>query len=308
MSAVTMATDYWRGPEGIRRRVEMLGEDFCFNVVNNALQAYGRVNEIAGWIWVGSMDERQCDYCYSRTGNFYRQGMFLPRLPAHAGCRCEWQLMSSEEEPIVYAAKLDLRVIPVEKRPNLIKVYIRTISARQGQQVNREVISLEETTIGKTKIQAINNPQAEYKQILLNTVEKIPIEHLEGIPNIRLVSRGEDNHISGVINNETREITVYDGYVEFDKTVYHEVGHNLYQNLISDSAKQEWNEMWQVAAENTRTMKSYDLPSDYATVNPDEGFAESYAFISKYQSYKGKGGVPIVAKNIYDWFEKEVFP
>lgn len=88
-----MSSDYWRSPEGIRRRVEMLSEDFTFRVTNNALQAYGKKNDVAGWIWVGSMDEYACDYCFSQMGRFYRLGQFLPSLPAHANCRCEWELV-----------------------------------------------------------------------------------------------------------------------------------------------------------------------------------------------------------------------
>jgi len=85
--------DYWKSPEGIRRRVDMLGEDFTFRVVNNSLQVYGKKNEASGFEWVGSIDEHTCNYCDSQIGRQYRLGQFLPRLPAHAGCRCEWRLI-----------------------------------------------------------------------------------------------------------------------------------------------------------------------------------------------------------------------
>ena len=71
----------------------MLTEDFSYNVVNNALQVYGRKNEVEGFEWVGSMDERTCNYCDGQIGRFYRLGQFLPRLPAHNLCRCEWRLV-----------------------------------------------------------------------------------------------------------------------------------------------------------------------------------------------------------------------
>ena len=89
-------SEYWKSPAGIEKRVEMLGEDFTFRVVNNSLQAYGRVNDVRGFIWVGSLDERTCDYCASQTGRFYRLGQFMPSLPAHNNCRCCWVLQPRE--------------------------------------------------------------------------------------------------------------------------------------------------------------------------------------------------------------------
>ena len=97
MTSLLEATgDYWVSPEGLKRRLEYLGEDFCYNVINNALQAYGRKNEVSGWEWIGSMDERTCTYCDSQMGRFYRLGQFLPRLPSHVNCRCEWRLIKKE--------------------------------------------------------------------------------------------------------------------------------------------------------------------------------------------------------------------
>ena len=88
-------SEYWKSPAGITRRVEMLGEDFTYRLVNNALQVYGQTNKVKGWRWEGSIDERTCDYCYSKImeDRLYRLGQFLPSLPAHAGCRCGWILI-----------------------------------------------------------------------------------------------------------------------------------------------------------------------------------------------------------------------
>ena len=74
---------------------DMLGEDFTYRLVNNALQVYGQANKVKGWRWEGSIDERTCDYCYSHImeDRLYRLGQFLPSLPAHAGCRCGWILI-----------------------------------------------------------------------------------------------------------------------------------------------------------------------------------------------------------------------
>jgi len=84
---------YWRSPAGIKRRKEMFGEQFTFQFVNNALQAYGRKNEVAGFEWVGTLDERTCNICDGQIGRQYTIGQFLPQLPAHVGCRCEWRVI-----------------------------------------------------------------------------------------------------------------------------------------------------------------------------------------------------------------------
>lgn len=86
-------SEYWKSPKGIRKRIEMIGEGFTFQLVNNALQAYGTVNNVKGFEWVGSLDELTCPYCATQIGRYYRVGQFLPSLPAHLNCRCEWRLI-----------------------------------------------------------------------------------------------------------------------------------------------------------------------------------------------------------------------
>jgi len=86
-------SEYWKSPEGLQRRIHMIGEGFTFQIVNNALQAYGARNRVRGFEWIGSLDERTCDYCDSQIGRQYNLGQFLPSLPAHVGCRCEWRLI-----------------------------------------------------------------------------------------------------------------------------------------------------------------------------------------------------------------------
>lgn len=90
-------SDYWKSPEGIQRRVDMLGQDFCWRVVNNALQVYGRKNDVKGWLGIEGPSEH-CEYCLAHIiGHFFRLGQFLPRLPAHNYCTCEWELVPREE-------------------------------------------------------------------------------------------------------------------------------------------------------------------------------------------------------------------
>lgn len=85
---------YWVSPEGLQKRLAMLGEDFCYNVVNNSLQVYGRKNEVAGWVGIPG-NAKHCDYCLDHIiDHFFRLGQFLPRLPAHGHCVCTWRMIS----------------------------------------------------------------------------------------------------------------------------------------------------------------------------------------------------------------------
>jgi len=89
--------EYWKSAAGLKRRVEMLGANFHYNIINNALQAYGGDPEIWGWLGIPGMTEH-CEYCLAHIiGHYFRKGMFLPSLPAHFGCSCTFQLIRKDE-------------------------------------------------------------------------------------------------------------------------------------------------------------------------------------------------------------------
>jgi len=93
-----MNDSYWTSPEGLAKRITMFSYDFTFGIHNSSLQVYGRNEDVAGFEWEGSMDERTCDYCDGQMGRFYRLGQFLPSLPAHPNCRCSWRLVPKTEK------------------------------------------------------------------------------------------------------------------------------------------------------------------------------------------------------------------
>jgi len=228
-------SEYWKSPEGIRRRTEMLGEDFTFNTVN-ALQAYGRVNEVAGWRWIGSVDERQCGFCYDQTGRFYRQGMFLPRLPAHAGCRCEWELV-----PIDYEEPIEINYPTYIIDPN--------IGAK------KEVTKILNQTLQKLPKNQIKN------------IKEINI-------HAKLGSFKWNNHTNEIAGQYRIKDTAIDVHVTIlrdeertQRYLYHEIGHHVYYTVLEEK-KDLWNSFWK---ENRETM-----PTDYAYSNSSEGFAECY--------------------------------
>ena len=97
-------SEYWRSPEGIMRRIEMLSQSFTYQIVNNSLMFYGYSAGITRVRWVTRGDERVCPICGPLEGRIYRKGQFLPPLPAHAGCRCGWELLFDPERIIPYVA------------------------------------------------------------------------------------------------------------------------------------------------------------------------------------------------------------
>jgi len=296
-----MSTDYWKSPEGIERRVEMLGEDFCFRTVNNALQAYGRANDVLGWYWIGSIDERTCNYCDSQMGRFYRIGQFLPILPSHAGCRCEWELVPREyEEPVSY--RVDPRSVPEQDRPKTIKDFYRNrVWEREWR--TRSVTNLEQGIKGETMINLYNDPLTDYygknpRQQFLNAVGKIPSTHMQGIKEIRLVPMGDvPGGTSGYYDHGERTITIFDKALGIESTVNHEVGHNIRSHLMTKEQQSEWVNVWNRAKQDT-SRGDLMLPSNLAEEREDEGFAECYA------AYRGGGSSWDlgVAPYIKNWF------
>jgi len=91
-------SDYWRTPQGISRRIEMLSQNFTYKVVNNSLMFYGQSAGIDYVRWVTMEDERVCPICGALDGRTYRKGQFLPPLPSHTNCRCRWELIRVPEE------------------------------------------------------------------------------------------------------------------------------------------------------------------------------------------------------------------
>ena len=86
--------DYWTTPDGIRRRIRGLAQDFTYKVVNGAVKIYGQTNGARWLFWLTVGDDRVCVICSkaARGGRdgFYKPSWFMPQgPPAHFGCRCQ---------------------------------------------------------------------------------------------------------------------------------------------------------------------------------------------------------------------------
>ncbi len=84
--------DYWKSPQGIQRRIEMIAEHFTYKIVNNAVKVYGETDGAKNVIWLTQADERVCAICGPRHLRSWRVTWFTPRMPAHVNCRCYWMV------------------------------------------------------------------------------------------------------------------------------------------------------------------------------------------------------------------------
>ena len=89
--------DYWKSDKGITRRIDSLAQFFSYKVVNNAMKVIAPVND-AKWLrWRDMGDASVCEQClaYSMGGRNgdYRVTWFLPAMPVHSGCRCQWEIL-----------------------------------------------------------------------------------------------------------------------------------------------------------------------------------------------------------------------
>jgi hypothetical protein len=88
---------YWLTLVGLTRRIDMLSQDFSYRLVNNACKITANTNK-AEWLkWEDKGDAKVCPTCqrHSKGGKngYYKTSWFLPKMPAHPGCRCKWKIL-----------------------------------------------------------------------------------------------------------------------------------------------------------------------------------------------------------------------
>jgi hypothetical protein len=74
-----------------------------FKTVNNALKMVAPTNHISWMHWVDVEDDRECPKCVKcgSGGNqdhpgYYKVTYFMPNMPQHKNCRCQWELVFGE--------------------------------------------------------------------------------------------------------------------------------------------------------------------------------------------------------------------
>lgn len=81
---------YWQSPPGIQSRISSLSSNFTYKLVNNAVKITAQKEKAKWLVWLTVADDRVCPICEPRHLRKWRPTWFLPNMPAHAGCRCQW--------------------------------------------------------------------------------------------------------------------------------------------------------------------------------------------------------------------------
>jgi Zn-dependent protease with chaperone function len=118
---------------------------------------------------------------------------------------------------------------------------------------------------------------------LLAMVEKIPLHHKQKIKNIvydpsRFFQKSYVNpkplntNVAAQYNTMPWAFIViyrFDTVKQLEHMLYHEIGHHVYNHVISSTQKKQW---------VTQIYPQKRFISDYAATNASEDFAETYAF------------------------------
>jgi hypothetical protein len=141
--------------------------------------------------------------------------------------------------------------------------------------------------------------------------ENIPPEHLEDLDSIEYVddqSAYEQGTMGQWANDEEIDITTIEVYPhdntgELYDTIAHEVGHNAENNLSPDLVDQ-WNDLYSQSFDNYLQSEGEqnEFITGYATMGPDEDFAETYAFYINDPPL-----VQSVSPDKYDFMKDNVF-
>lgn len=86
---------YWTGPAGITSRLAGVAQHFTYITVNNAMRTLGEKGQVEYLEWVVMGDDRVCPKCRANAAKGekgrFKPGWFMPIMPAHYGCRCQWR-------------------------------------------------------------------------------------------------------------------------------------------------------------------------------------------------------------------------
>lgn len=224
-------------------------------------------------------DERVCGECFDAEGVYPIEEVRQP--PLHPGCRCE--LESTEGIHDYYASeyerlKAELTVEPVSKED--MPGRIRDAYTPRGTML-RKVRHLEkaqfDTLFGrKIDVLLVNKPPNAAVRRFLDCVDALPKHQLDGLTEIRLINgsgRRGRFRVTGYYSTPHKRVTVYSRSPAIEKTLFHEVAHNIYRNtdLMTPYVKEDWGRFYD---------RYYDdMPSGYAKWGGvEEGFCESYAW------------------------------
>lgn len=84
-------------------RIDLLAQNLAWKSYNEAMQETLRFEGVTWVEWVSDYTQDPargpCLYCDSQSGRRYHLGQFLPSLPHHPNCKCDWApILPTEEE------------------------------------------------------------------------------------------------------------------------------------------------------------------------------------------------------------------
>lgn len=274
---------YWESPVGLIRRIESLSQNFVWKLVNNAVKITAQRDPLVKvLIWVTAADDKVCPICAPRHMKEYLTHWFLPQMPAHPGCRCQWEMVMKREEELEFTDVNTADAPPIKDQYKAKKPSAKMLKVRD----------LKVGKIGKTNIQLINKPTKKAQELIKDTLGKVPFKlHSRNLKEVNIINapprkvtrRGRTGTVNGYYDHNSlmvtpsglrysnqASITVYSKGSHIDQTLMHEIGHNVYNQVIPLRAKNDWDKAFY------KSLQDYELPSDYAGHNASEGFAETY--------------------------------
>lgn len=148
--------------------------------------------------------------------------------------------------------------------------------------------------------------QRAVEAILHRSVDPIPQAHVKGLKSIvaheSVEYKGE--RVVGLyymsrshIEIDKMDLVAAAGDKEAPETLYHEIGHHVYDKVIKTRAREDWRGVWWINDQEDAH------PTGYSSVSAGEGFAEAYSsFLG--QKVTGKPGVVKRGSRAWQYFEQ----
>jgi hypothetical protein len=98
-------SNYWSTPTGITRRINYLAQEFTYMTINGAIKLYGNTQGVKWLQWLTVGDDRVCPICDKASAGgrsgYYKSSWFMPAMPVHPGCRCQWTIYYDHREEAI---------------------------------------------------------------------------------------------------------------------------------------------------------------------------------------------------------------
>ncbi len=172
-----------------------------------------------------------------------------------------------------------------------MKLFIQTFEGHKGRKGLVGGSLPRGSSISSDMVSGNNKPM---KEKISKMVDRIPEEELKGISKIvankSVGPKYDFGTLSGTFIPATGEVNVFSNSTDPESTVAHEIGHNVYQQLLEYNsknfyerakAKEEWDKICKKRYKKSRFITWYDSYNE----NPNETFAEMY---KEYNAHSGR--------------------